>query len=199
MRFLKYVLLFFSPLYGEGITTGNTALQVAAPQPPAVTSLPNIAPSTVPSISLPKTPQSSGFTPLGAVSSPSEISPLKGNILPSNPKLLDAAAIKNTEVLKPMNGIKPTETKETDLPKDSPLIYSKPSVSSELKSCAVYLNGVDIGSVRNQEMINVKVHIDNLGHIHLFADHYDVKLQDSFSPLLPPEYPRFPKSDFAPK
>ena len=64
---------------------------------------------------------------------------------------------------------------------------------------SLFLNGVNIGSVRDQELENVTVKIDAEGNIHLFAPHYDVREDTSYHPLMPQELPRFPKAGPVPE
>ncbi|RDB37233.1 MAG: hypothetical protein DCC88_00980 [Spirobacillus cienkowskii] len=58
----------------------------------------------------------------------------------------------------------------------------------------IYLNGVNITSVRNQELENVNIHIDNNGNIYIEAPQYEVGTEQSFHPLMPSELPKFPKA-----
>ncbi len=60
----------------------------------------------------------------------------------------------------------------------------------------IYLNGVNISSVKNQELENVNIHIDNNGNINIDAPHYEIGVEQSYHPLMPSELPKFPKSDF---
>lgn len=62
----------------------------------------------------------------------------------------------------------------------------------------VFLNGVNIGSVRNQRLKNVDVFIDENGNLQITAPHYDVREESSYHPLLPSELPRFSKTVPAP-
>ena len=58
----------------------------------------------------------------------------------------------------------------------------------------LYLNGINIGNVRNQELQSVTVRIDDAGNISIIAPQYDVSQESSYHPLLPAELPKFPKS-----
>ena len=64
---------------------------------------------------------------------------------------------------------------------------------------SIFLNGMNIGSVRDQDLENVTVKIDGQGNIHLIAPHYDVREDTSYHPLLPQELPRFPKAGTMPE
>lgn len=63
----------------------------------------------------------------------------------------------------------------------------------------IYLNGVNISSLRNQELQNVKVKIDDNGNVQIHAPHYEALQDTSFHPLIPKELPRFPKAQFTPQ
>lgn len=63
----------------------------------------------------------------------------------------------------------------------------------------IFLNGVNIGSVRNQRLHNVEVFIDEHGNVHFTAQHYDVREQSSYHPLLPNEIPQYSKGLGAPQ
>ncbi len=67
--------------------------------------------------------------------------------------------------------------------------------STQSPSRMVYLNGVNIGNVRDQELQNVTIRIDEAGNINVIAPQYDVSRETSYHPLLPAELPRFPKSN----
>lgn len=66
--------------------------------------------------------------------------------------------------------------------------------STQAPSRMVFLNGVNIGNVRGQELQNVTLRIDDAGNINIVAPQYDVSRESSYHPLLPAELPRFPKS-----
>jgi hypothetical protein len=57
----------------------------------------------------------------------------------------------------------------------------------------ITLNGVNISSLRNEELKGVRVKIDAEGNIDLIAPHYEVSSQSSFHPLFPSEMPKFQK------
>ncbi len=58
---------------------------------------------------------------------------------------------------------------------------------------ALYLNGENINSIRNQILENVNLEIDSNGNIYIIAPHYEVNTDQSFHPLLPNELPKFKK------
>jgi hypothetical protein len=58
---------------------------------------------------------------------------------------------------------------------------------------AIYLNGENISSVRNQDLENVHVQIDPNGNIYIDAPQYEVNTEQSYHPLFPKELPKFPK------
>ncbi len=60
----------------------------------------------------------------------------------------------------------------------------------------IYLNGVNISSVKNQELENVNIHIDNNGNIYIDAPHYEIGVEQSYHPLMPSELPKFQKGEF---
>ena len=60
----------------------------------------------------------------------------------------------------------------------------------------IYLNGVNISSVKNQELENVNIHIDNNGNVYIDAPHYEIGVEQSYHPLMPSELPKFPKTEF---
>lgn len=62
----------------------------------------------------------------------------------------------------------------------------------------VFLNGANISTVREQDLQNVSVTIDQNGNLHLKAAHYEVNTDSSYHPLLPSELPRLPKPVPAP-
>ncbi len=66
--------------------------------------------------------------------------------------------------------------------------------TTQSPSRMVFLNGVNIGNVRDQELQNVTVRIDDAGNVNIVAPQYDVSRESSYHPLLPAELPRFPKS-----
>ena len=53
----------------------------------------------------------------------------------------------------------------------------------------VYLNGKNIGTVRNQQLENVKVFVDESGNVNITAAHYDVQQDSSYHPLFASEVP----------
>lgn len=57
----------------------------------------------------------------------------------------------------------------------------------------IYLNGKNVSSLKNQELENVYVKIDEYGNVHMTAPQYEVATDSSYHPLLPSELPRFPK------
>jgi hypothetical protein len=66
--------------------------------------------------------------------------------------------------------------------------------STQAPSRMIYLNGTNIGNVRNQELQSVTVRIDEAGNINIIAPQYDVSQESSYHPLLPAELPKFPKA-----
>jgi hypothetical protein len=60
----------------------------------------------------------------------------------------------------------------------------------------IFLNGVNISSVKNQELENVNLHIDSNGNIYIDAPHYEIGVEQSYHPLMPNELPKFPKAEF---
>lgn len=60
----------------------------------------------------------------------------------------------------------------------------------------IYLNGMNISSVKNQELEQVDIKIDNYGNIYITAPQYDVSIENSYHPLLPSEIPQFDKEKF---
>lgn len=60
----------------------------------------------------------------------------------------------------------------------------------------IYLNGENIGSIRNQDLENVNLHIDQNGNVHIQAPQYEVETEQSYHPLLPKELPQFQKAPF---
>jgi hypothetical protein len=57
----------------------------------------------------------------------------------------------------------------------------------------VFLNGININSIRNQDLENVNLKIDNNGNIYIESPQYEVTAEERFHPLLPQEIPKFPK------
>jgi hypothetical protein len=62
----------------------------------------------------------------------------------------------------------------------------------------VFLNGTNINGVRNQDLSNVNIRIDEAGNFHITAPQYDVQQDSSYHPLMPSELPRFPKRQTGP-
>jgi hypothetical protein len=60
----------------------------------------------------------------------------------------------------------------------------------------VTLNGVNIGTMRNEELSNVKVLIDDQGNIKILAPQYEASHQSSFHPLLSSDVPKYKKESF---
>ncbi len=48
---------------------------------------------------------------------------------------------------------------------------------------SVYLNGVDISSVSNQQLKNVTIQIDEKGDVYITASHYQVHEEKNYVPL----------------
>jgi hypothetical protein len=62
----------------------------------------------------------------------------------------------------------------------------------------IFLNGTNINGVRNQDLTNVSIRIDEAGNFHITAPQYDVQQDSSYHPLMPSELPRFPKRQTGP-
>jgi hypothetical protein len=71
-----------------------------------------------------------------------------------------------------------------------------PYDSTYMTGRVIYLNGVNISSVKNQELENVNIHIDNNGNIYIDAPHYEIGVEQSYHPLMPTELPKFPRGEF---
>lgn len=71
-----------------------------------------------------------------------------------------------------------------------------PYDSTYMTGRIIYLNGVNINSVKNQELENVNVNIDGSGNIYIEAPHYEIGVEQSYHPLMPGELPKFPKAEF---
>jgi hypothetical protein len=65
--------------------------------------------------------------------------------------------------------------------------------STYLTGRSIYLNGENISSIRDQELDNVNLKIDNNGNIFIEAQQYEVGTEQSYHPLLPKELPKFQK------
>ncbi|APJ04720.1 hypothetical protein [Silvanigrella aquatica] len=78
-----------------------------------------------------------------------------------------------------------------------PMVPKKmPYDTTFMSGRVIYLNGVNISSVKNQELENVNLHIDNNGNIYIDAPHYEIGVEQSYHPLMPSELPKFPKMEF---
>ncbi len=71
-----------------------------------------------------------------------------------------------------------------------------PYESTFMTGRIIYLNGVNINSVKNQELDNVNLKIDGSGNIYIEAPHYDISVEQSYHPLMPGELPKFQKTEF---
>lgn len=67
--------------------------------------------------------------------------------------------------------------------------------STYMPGRVIYLNGENIGSIRNQELENVNVRIDQNGNLYIEAPQYEVASEQSYHPLLPKELPQFKKEN----
>jgi hypothetical protein len=57
----------------------------------------------------------------------------------------------------------------------------------------VFLNGVNINSVRSQTLDNVTIRIEDNGDIQIIAPQYEVLVEKNYTPLIPTEAPSFSK------
>lgn len=48
---------------------------------------------------------------------------------------------------------------------------------------SIFLNGVDASNVRNQSLKGVDIRIDQDGHVHIEAPHYEIQEQTTYVPL----------------
>ncbi|WGL61008.1 hypothetical protein QEJ31_05275 [Pigmentibacter sp. JX0631] len=71
-----------------------------------------------------------------------------------------------------------------------------PYESTYMTGRIIYLNGVNINSIKNQDLENVNVRIDGSGNIYIDAPHYDISVEQSYHPLMPGELPKFQKTEF---
>lgn len=71
-----------------------------------------------------------------------------------------------------------------------------PYESTLMSGRIIYLNGVNINSIKNQDLENVNVRIDGSGNIYIDAPHYDISVEQSYHPLMPGELPKFQKTEF---
>ncbi|WP_130611592.1 hypothetical protein [Fluviispira sanaruensis] len=71
-----------------------------------------------------------------------------------------------------------------------------PYESTYMSGRIIFLNGVNISSVRNQDLENVTVRIDKNGNIQIEAPQYEVGVEQSYHPMMPGELPKFPKNEF---
>ncbi len=71
-----------------------------------------------------------------------------------------------------------------------------PYESTFMTGRIIYLNGVNINSVKNQELDNVNLKIDGSGNIYIDAPHYDISVEQSYHPLMPGELPKFQKTEY---
>ncbi|WP_186648029.1 hypothetical protein [Fluviispira vulneris] len=71
-----------------------------------------------------------------------------------------------------------------------------PYESTYMSGRIIFLNGVNISTVRNQDLENVTVRIDKNGNINIEAPQYEVGVEQSYHPMMPGELPKFPKAEF---
>ncbi|KAB8028585.1 hypothetical protein [Fluviispira multicolorata] len=72
-----------------------------------------------------------------------------------------------------------------------------PYDSTYMSGRIIFLNGVNISSVKNQDLENVTVRIDKNGNINIEAPQYEVGVEQSYHPMMPNELPKFPKNEFS--
>ncbi len=71
-----------------------------------------------------------------------------------------------------------------------------PYETTNISGRMIYLNGVNISSVRSQDLENVNIHIDKQGNIYIEAPHYETGVEKSYHPLMPRELPHFRKEEY---
>jgi hypothetical protein len=105
--------------------------------------------------------------------------------LPLPAKSVELMVSPNINIQRPVgSSVSPIPATPKKFPYDSTIMAGR----------IIYLNGVNITSVRNQELENVNIHIDNNGNIYIEAPQYEVGTEQSFHPLMPSELPKFPKA-----
>jgi hypothetical protein len=72
-----------------------------------------------------------------------------------------------------------------------------PYDSTYMTGRIIYLNGVNINSIKNQELENVNINIDGNGNIYIDAPHYEIGVEQSYHPLMPGELPKFSKTEYS--
>lgn len=73
------------------------------------------------------------------------------------------------------------------------------SETTRFPSRSIYLNGVNVSTIREESLENVKVEIDRNGNILITAPHYEVTQDSSYHPLLQSELPKFPREQIKPE
>lgn len=77
---------------------------------------------------------------------------------------------------------------------DIPMAYTKGSYdTTAFASRLVYLNGVNITQIKNQELTRVNIRIDGNGNVYIDAPQYEVVKKQNYHPLLPNEIPKISK------
>ncbi|WP_397601875.1 hypothetical protein [Silvanigrella sp.] len=108
--------------------------------------------------------------------------------IPIPSQSLDLMGSPSVTLPKPQGiSIQPVQMSPKKLPYDSTYMTGR----------IIYLNGVNINSIKNQELENVNINIDGNGNIYIDAPHYEIGVEQSYHPLMPGELPKFSKTEFS--
>lgn len=106
--------------------------------------------------------------------------------LPIPTQNIEMMAAPSVTIQKPQGiVIQPAQISPKKLPYDTTFMMGK----------IIYLNGVNISTIKNQTLENVNLRIDNNGNIYIDAPQYEIGVEQSYHPLMPNELPKFPKSE----
>lgn len=126
---------------------------------------------------------------------PIQVTPLQGNgvqrigsaPIPITPQSLDLMNSSSVTLQRPQGiAVQPVPMSPRKLPYESTFMTGR----------IIYLNGVNINSIKNQELENVNLKIDGSGNIYIDAPHYDISVEQSYHPLMPGELPKFQKTEY---